>query len=137
MVKIFAWKDGVEFQTSELEKSVRKMENNVIQLEAGNLEADDSGPKYLGFFYSRFLKTREKYISFGQFLLSLYILWGKFLNDEIHNYVKKTIIVNFIIQKLKSKHTSLKKYTNWAKLIHFSFFLREWEEKKPNISHLW
>ena len=36
----------------------------------------------------------------------------KFLNDKIHNYVKKNIIVNFIIQKLKSKHTSLKKYTN-------------------------
>jgi hypothetical protein len=30
------------------------------------------------------------------------------LNDKIHNYVKKiTMIVNFIIQKLK---------TNWAKL---------------------
>ena len=49
---------------------------------------------------------------------------------------KKTIIVNFIIQKLKSKQTSLKKYTNWAKLIYFSLVLREPEEKKPNISHL-
>ena len=39
------------------------------------------------------------------------------------------IIVNFIIQKLKSKHTSLKKYTNWAKLIYFSLILREREEK--------
>ena len=48
---------------------------------------------------------------------------------------KKNIIKNFIIQKLKSKHTSLKKYTNWAKLIYFSLVLREWEEKKPNISH--
>ena len=26
------------------------------------------------------------------------------------------MIVNFIIQKLKSKHTSIKKYTNWDKL---------------------
>ena len=42
----------------------------------------------------------------------------QFLNDKIHNYVKKNIIVNFIIQKLKSKHTSFKKYTNWAKLIN-------------------
>ena len=39
--------------------------------------------------------------------------------------------MNFIIQKLKSKHTSLKKYTNWTKLIHFSLVLREREEKKP------
>ena len=31
---------------------------------------------------------------------------------------KKNIIVNFIIQKLKSKHTSLKTYTNWARLSH-------------------
>ena len=38
--------------------------------------------------------------------------------------------VNLIVQKLKSKHTSLKKYTNWAKLIHFSLVLREREEKK-------
>ena len=28
---------------------------------------------------------------------------------------QKNISVNFILQKLKSKHTSLKKYTNWAK----------------------
>ena len=39
--------------------------------------------------------------------------------------------MNFIIQKLKSNHTSLKKYTNWAKLVYFSLVLREWEEKKP------
>ena len=37
--------------------------------------------------------------------------------------------MNFIIQKLKSKHTFLKKYTNWAKLIYFSLVLREQEEK--------
>ena len=36
----------------------------------------------------------------------------QFLNDKIHNYVFFDVIVNFIIQKLKSKYTSLKKYTN-------------------------
>ena len=30
--------------------------------------------------------------------------------------VKKNMIVIFIIQKLKSKHDSLKKYTIWVKL---------------------
>ena len=40
------------------------------------------------------------------------------------------IIVDFIIQKLKSKHNSLKKYTNWAKPTYFSLVLREREEKK-------
>ena len=44
--------------------------------------------------------------------------------------------MNFIIQKLKSKHISLKKYTNYAKLTYFSLILREREEKKTNISHL-
>ena len=39
------------------------------------------------------------------------------------------------MMKLKSKHTSLKKYANLAKLIYFSFVLREREEKKLNISH--
>ena len=37
---------------------------------------------------------------------------------------------------MKSKLTPLKKYTNWAKLIYFSFVLREREDKKPNILHL-
>ena len=37
--------------------------------------------------------------------------------------------MNFIIQKLKSKHTSLKTFTNLAKLIYFSLVLREREEK--------
>ena len=60
-------------------------------------------------------------------LLSLYV----YLLREV------CLLFNFIIQKLKSKHTSLKKYTNRAKLIYFSLVLREREEKKtPNISHL-
>ena len=45
------------------------------------------------------------------------------------------IIVNFIIQKFKSKHTSVKKYTNWDKL---TIFLSRFEgtrgEKKPKYS---
>jgi hypothetical protein len=32
----------------------------------------------------------------------------QFLNDEMHDYVKKNIIVHFIIQKLKNRHTFLK-----------------------------
>ena len=53
-----------------------------------DIAKDIIGAKYLDFFSSRYLKTREKYT---------------------HNIY---IIVNFIIQKLKIKHTSLKKYTN-------------------------
>ena len=69
---------------------------------------------------------RENFIIFAQlFFLSSFII-----------YVKKTIIVDFIIQKFRSKRTSLKKYTNQAKLIYFSLILRERKEKKPNISHL-
>ena len=37
--------------------------------------------------------------------------------------------MNVIIQKLRRKHTSLKIYTNWAKLIYFSLVLREREGK--------
>ena len=59
----------------------------------------------------------------------------QFLNDEIHNYVKQSIIENFIIEKLKNKHTFLKKHTNWAKLS--SLVLTEWEKKKLDISHQW
>ena len=57
-----------------------------------------------GFFSSRSLKTRENYISFAHFVCFLREVW------------KKNIIVNSIIQELKSKHVSLKKYTNWVKL---------------------
>ena len=40
----------------------------------GGLSSTYKGSKYLGFFSSRSLKTREKYISFAQLvLLSLYI----------------------------------------------------------------
>ena len=91
------------------------------------------GVKCLGFFLSKNILV----------LLSLYIFWGKcvyfsILNDEIHNYVFFDIIVNLVIQKLKSKHTSLKKYykgnkTKWAKLRYFSLILREQEEKKRKI----
>ena len=46
------------------------------------------------------------------------------------------IIVNFIIQKFKSKRTSLKKIyklskINWGKLIYFPVVLREREENNP------
>ena len=40
------------------------------------------------------------------------------------------IVMNSIIQKLKSKNTFLKKNTKWAKLKYFSLVLREREEEK-------
>ena len=77
----------------------------------------------VGFLSSGFLKTRERY----KYLvcLSLYIFWGKcvftfqFLNDESAKWNFFDIIVNFNFQKLKNKHTSLKKYTNWDRLSIF------------------
>ena len=51
----------------------------------------------------------ERFLSF----LSLYIFEEsvfifQFLNDKIHSYVVFDIIVHFVIQKLKDKHTFLK-----------------------------
>ena len=69
-------------------------------------------------------------ISFAQFVhflrevCLLFNFWMMKLTNMFFD-----IIVNFNIQKLKSKHTTLKKYTNWAKLIYFSLVLREQEEK--------
>ena len=68
-------------------------------------------------FLSPLVQSKQENLA----LLTLYIFSGKcfffqFLNDKIHNYVKQNIVVTFIIQKLKNKHTFLKKYTNWAKL---------------------
>ena len=72
------------------------------------------------FFSSRSLKTREKYISFAQ---SVYFLR------------KVCLLFNFIIQKLKSKHISLKKSSNWAKLNeqNYYIFLSFWgNERRKN-----
>ena len=45
---------------------------------------------------------------------------------------KKHKIVNFIIQKLKTKDTSLKKYTNWAKLI-VNFIIQKLKSKHTSL----
>ena len=45
----------------------------------------------------------------------------QFLNDKIHTYVLFDTIVNFIIQKLKNKHTFLKKPQKVAKLSKAKF----------------
>ena len=37
----------------------------------------------------------------------------QFFNNKTHNYVSFNTFVHFNIQKLKNKHTFLKKYTNW------------------------
>jgi hypothetical protein len=55
-------------------------------------------------------KTEESGNFLRLFEESMFIF--QFLNDKIHNYVKQNIIVNFIIQKLKNKHTFLKKLPN-------------------------
>jgi hypothetical protein len=45
------------------------------------------------------------------------VLIFQFLNDKIHNYVLFDIIVNFVIQKLKNKHTFLKNPQKVATLL--------------------
>ena len=59
-------------------------------------------------------------------LLSLYIFWRN-LDERFHVWMsKRHIIVNFVIQKLKNKHISLKKYTDWAILGHVTQNLEFW-----------
>ena len=82
----------------------------------------DQGAKYLVF--SPLIPSKREKNMLVLVLLSL------------HKY----IIVNFFIPKFKSKHTSLKKYTNWEKLTEQKqyIFLSFWgnERRKKNISHL-
>ena len=67
------------------------------------------------------------------FLKEVCLLFSfQFLTDKIEK--SKNIIVNFIIQKLKSKHTSLKKYTNWDKLCCLSLYI--FEGMSWNIFHI-
>ena len=89
------------------------------------------GAKYLVSFSSRSVKTSEKYISFAHLvLISLYSLLP----------MSKKHSCEFYHSKLKNKHTSLKKYTSWAKLTEqkWYIFLSFWgikRIKKTNISH--
>ena len=67
--------------------------------------------------------------------LRLYIFWGEGVYFSIFEWwnsqlCQKNIIVNSIIQKLKSKHPSLKEYTNWDKLSclrFYTFWGNEWK----------
>ena len=49
---------------------------------------------------------------------------------------QRTVSFAQFVYFLREVNTSLKKYTNLAKLVYFSLVLREQEEKKTNISHL-
>ena len=60
------------------------------------------------------------------------LFWTGFIETFL---IQKNIIVNFIIQKLKSKHTSLKQYTNWDKLSCFSLYIF-WENERKYFSHI-
>ena len=98
-------------------------------------------------FLLKHKRGKGKIISTKKILvcLSLYILWGKCVYFSIFESWKSQmdffdIIVNFIIQKLKSKHTSFKKYKNWEKLscLNLYIFLSFWgneRRQKPNILH--
>ena len=89
------------------------------------------------------LKTREKYISFTQlvyFLMEVCLLFNFWKIKS--TIMSKKYNCEFYHPKLKSKNTSLKKYTNWAQLTEQNWynFLSFWENerrKKPNISHIW
>ena len=81
--------------------------------------------------FFRSLKTRElSFAQFGNFLrlLEESVFIFQFLNGKIHNYVKQNIIVNFIIQKLKNKHTFLKKPQKVAKLSKVATFWGQTEQ---------
>ena len=70
------------------------------------------GPKLLGQDEnSKSWVTWLSFAQFGNFLRKLCLFF--YFSTDLFD-----IIVNFIIQKLKNKHTFLKKLPNWAKLSH-------------------
>ena len=72
---------------------------------------NDKGAKYLVFVSSRSVKMRDSSTFSVCILFEESVFIFQFLNDKMHNYVKQNINVQSIIQKLKNKHTFLKKYT--------------------------
>ena len=81
---------------------------DILVLQWGSSSPISLGGKYLFFVSSRSVKMR------GFSFLSLYksVFIFQFLNVKMYNYGKGNIIVHFIIQKLKNKHTFLKKHAN-------------------------
>ena len=76
-----------------------------------------------GFFLLWFSQNERKYISFAQLVLLSFLYFFRKVCLLFNFWIIKftimgffEIIVNSIIQKLKSKRTSLKKYTKRAKL---------------------
>ena len=80
---------------------------------------------------SKLRKLSWESLVFLSFEGSVFIL--QFLNNEMHKCVNQNIIVHFIIQELKNKHTFLKKYRNWESKV-LSFWQNE-RRQKPDISH--
>ena len=60
------------------------------------------------FLYPLVLSKREDLAFSVSRLFEKKVFILQFLNDKMHNFVKQNIIVQFIIQKLKNKHTSFK-----------------------------
>ena len=69
-IKIHKDKSITLFEKGELSRELSQANSNHSSIEA-NLASQGLGTKYLGFFFSRSLKTREKYISFAQFVYFL------------------------------------------------------------------
>ena len=92
----------------EYRRQGEKEEVKQAEIEQEKRDLRDQGGKYLVFVSSRSVKMRG--FSFLSLYKSLFIF--QFLNVKMYNYSKQNIIVNFIIQKLKNKHTFLKKHAN-------------------------
>ena len=105
--EIDALYDDLSLQTFVLASAVA----GTSDIDGQTAAATQIGAKYLVFVSSCSDKMRE-FISYACILLEESEFIFQFLNDKMHNYVKQNLTTNFNIQKLKSKHTFLKKYTN-------------------------
>ena len=91
-------------------------------------------------FSSKVLYMSKNHNSFKKYTnwAKLSHFWGKCFFWHVEDLrweiscmnVKKNIVVIFIIQKLKIKHISLKKYTDWAILGYVTQNLEFWFQRK-------
>ena len=73
---------------------------------------DEHRCEIFGFCLLSFCQNERFHSFLNLYIFEANVFIFQFLNDKMYNYVKHNITVNFIIQKLKNKHTFLKKYTN-------------------------
>ena len=93
------WKLDVDDTDLLINKLIPKHKENLCFFGLDLITDEASGGKYLVFLSSRSVQMRDSSAFSVCIFFEESMLIFQFLNDEMHNYVKQSITVNFINEK--------------------------------------